>query len=229
MKNYFNDKKNIIIAVIVFLIMAVIIFAIFLFKGSDKHGDKVINSQTFRGQIIDDVVKLPNTVIVNSNEGEIVPRGEYNIKLQPQSESEQALITKAKFTLKESYSLAVLEAVKWSDDQKLVFIKSIGAIGLDGRSSSWQLVFASEKKNKNYEIIILEDKIVSLKELNSAISGYDLPINWYDSYEAIVSLRTLPQFSTSTISALSFYYSIPEASWAYGLANDEKTTSMWVK
>jgi hypothetical protein len=213
----------------IIFVIALIVVAIFLFKGGDNGVKKVINVKTFKGQIINDTIKIPNTVQISSNEGEIVPRGEYNIKLQPRFESEQVFISKAKLTLKEAYGLATVDAYKWAGDEKLVFIKSNGALGLDGRSSSWQLVYGSNEKNRNYEIIISEDKIVSAKELNSAVSGFDLPQNWYDSYEAIISLGALPQFKEETVSAISFYYSEAESSWAYGLANGDKTTAMWVK
>jgi hypothetical protein len=227
MKNYFKNKKNILIAVIIFIIIVVIILIVLAVK-KNPSSLLTFDSKTFKGQIINDNIQIPNTTSVASNEGEIVPRGEYNIKLQPQSETDTAVITKAKLTLKESYNLSVVEANKWSNDAKLVFIKSNGALGLDGRSSSWQLVYGSAIKRAGYEIIIVENQIVSAKEILSESSGFDLPVNWYDSYEAIAALN-LPQFSQDTISALSFYYSSANKSWAYGLANGEKTTSMWVQ
>ena len=227
--NYLKDKKNIAILTMIILIIVVVIFVIISFK---KNTSPEINSlvpKNFKGQVIDDNIKIPNTTVISKTEGEIVPRGEYNIKLQPQSESEQAYILKAKLTLKEAYSVADVAAVKWADDSKLVFIKSNGALGLEGRSSSWQIVFSSPQNKRAYEVIISSDQIVSEKEVDSLISGYDLPVNWYDSYEAIASLRTDPQFAEGTISAISFYYSSAEDSWAYGLANGDKTTAMWVK
>jgi len=229
--DYFKDKKNLIIAGIVILIIAVIVLAIFLFRKSGPSNMSIFDLKTFKGQIIDDVIKIPDTTSITNTEGEFVPRGEYNIKIRPQSEREEVYISKAKLTLKMAYDFVTPEVVKWADDQKLVFIKSNGALGLDGRSSSWRLVYTSKQKNMAYEVIISSDKIVSAKEINSVISGFDLPNNWYDSYEAIASLRNLSQFTDDTVSAISFYYSISEKSWAYGLAtdNDKKTTSMWVK
>jgi hypothetical protein len=227
MNNYFKDKKNILIVAIILIIIIVIIFIVLAFKKDPRSG-RVFNREVFIGQIINDEIKIPQTIEVTSNEGEIVPRGQYNVKLQPQSETETVLITKAKLTLKEAYGLSVVEANKWSIDAKLVFIKSNGALGLDGKSSSWQLVYGSADKRKGYEIIMAENQIVSAKEIISESNGFDLPLNWYDSYEAIATLA-LPQFSQDTISALSFYYSAANNSWAYGIANGDKTTSMWVK
>jgi hypothetical protein len=227
MKNYFKDKKNILIVAIILIIIIVIIFIVLAFK-KNPSSLSTFNSQTFKGQVINDNIKIPNTTEVTSNEGEVVPRGEYNIKLQPQSEVDTAVITKAKLTLKEAYNLSIAEAVKWSNDAKLVFIKSNGALGLDGKASSWQLVYGSAIKKAGFEIIMAENQIVSAKEIISESSGFDLPANWYDSYDAIATLN-LPQFSQDTISAISFYYSGANQSWAYGLANGEKTTSMWVQ
>jgi len=229
MKNYFKDKNNILIVAIILVILIIIVFIILAFQKKQPSGQPVFDSKTFKGQIIDDTIKIPNTTGITSNEGEIVPRGEFDIKLQPQSEGETVYITKAKLTLKESYNLSQIEAAKWSSDAKLVFIKSNGALGLDGKASSWQLVFGSALKKKGYEIIVVENQIVSAKEIISESSGFDLPINWYDSYDAIGTLRNLPQFKDGTISALSFYYSNANKSWAYGLATGEKTTAMWVK
>ena len=229
MNNYFKDKKNIAIGIIIILIIVAIIFVIFSFKKNKQNELTGFNLKTFKGQVISDVVKIPNTISINSNEGEIVLPGQYNVKLQPQSETEQVFISNAKLTLKFAYQLAVQDAIKWSPDQKLVFIKSNGALGLDGKASSWQLVFGSTQRERTYEIIISGDQVINTKEIDSAISGFDLPNNWYDSYEAIASLRNLPQFSSDTVSAISFYYSSANSSWAYGLANGEKTTSMWVK
>lgn len=227
MKNYFKDKKNILIVAIILIIIIVIILIVLTFKKNPSN-TPTFNTQTFKGVVINDNIKIPNTTSVTSNDGEVVPRGEYNIKLQPQSEADTVIITKAKLTLKEAYNLSIIEAVKWSSDTKLVFIKSNGALGLDGKSSSWQLVYGSADRQKGYEIIIGENQIISSKEVLSDSSGFDLPTNWYDSYEAIAALN-LPQFSQDTISALSFYYSSANQSWAYGLANGEKTTSMWVQ
>lgn len=227
--NYFKDKKNIAILGIIILIIAVIVLAIFLFRDNNKNKVNVPDIKNFKGRIIIDSLKAPNTLSVSDNEGELVLRGEYEVKLQPQSETEEVYIPNAKLTLKEAYASVNAEATNWSSDAKLVFIKSNGALGLDGRSSSWQLIYASAKKDKNYELIIFEDKIVASKEIDSKVSGFEIPANWYDSHEAIASLQTLPQFGTSTVSAISFYYSGAQQSWAYGLANGDKTTSMWVK
>jgi hypothetical protein len=214
-----KNKKIIIILAAIFLLALLSGILIFFLNGpKNKVNQRSGQPAEFKGLVINDNVKIPNTVSIADNEGEIVPRGEYNVKLQPQSEQEQVLITNAKLTLKEAYAAVASEVNFWAPDARLVFIKSNGAVGLDGRSSSWQLVFSSSEKGSAYEIITAADKIISQKEIASSARGHELPLNWYDSSEAIASLRYLPQFSADTISAISFYYSAANASWAYGLA-----------
>jgi len=231
MKNYFKNKKIIFffLALILFLVIIIFIFRITKLKTSAPN--EIANTQKFQGQIINDSVQIPDTLSIGPNDGEVVPRGEFNVKIQPQSEADKVIVTNATLTLKEAYFLAKDKATNWANDQKLVFIKSNGALNLEGQSSSWQLVFASTQKKADYEIITGADKIISEKEIVASSKGFDLPINWYDSNEAIASLSNLPQFSLDTISAISFYYSQAAESWSYGLATDngQKTTSMWVK
>ena len=189
MINYLKDKKNIAILFIVLLILVVIVLIFISIRGGNLNLNKQPQNIGFRGWIIDDAITIPDTTSITSNEGEIVPRGKYNIKIQPQSEVEQVYVVKAKLTLKEAYSLAQVPANNWASDRKLIFIKSNGAIDLKGLSSSWQLVFGSKQKNSGYEIIIQEDKIVSQKEIESKLSGFDLPLNWYDDNEAITTIE----------------------------------------
>jgi hypothetical protein len=227
-----KNKKNLLIMTLGVLVLVVIILIIFAFKNSFPGINKSANTpQGFRGQIINDEVKIPITTTISPNAGEVVERGEYNIKLQPQSEQDKVIILKAKISLKGAYVLAKPNADIWAKDNKLVFIKSNGALGLDGAASSWQLVFDSLSKKRNYEIIIEADKIISEKEINSNAKGFDLPNNWYDDSEAIATFMHLPQFTQDTMSSISFYYNQTAKSWAYGLATDNgnKTTSMWVK
>lgn len=219
----------VLVIIIVFILIAALVFFLVSRKNILDFSDYF--SSTFKGQIIEDSPVLPDTSVIAVNEGEFIPRGEYNIKLRPQSERDQVLIPKALLTLKESYGLAAPNIEQWAPDSKLIFIRSLGALGLDGKSSAWQIVCGSAAKKQGLEIIIQADKIISQKEIIVETSGFDLPQNWYDSNEAIASLQNLVQFYNDTISSISFYYSSAGASWAYGLATGQagKTTSMWVK
>jgi len=231
MTDFLKNKKSIFgfLAILFLLIIGLLIFS--FNKKSNINNNSSISQSSFQGVVINDVIKIPTTSQISPNEGEIVLRGEYDIKLRPQSEKDQVYITKAKLTLRGAYDLSSSVAQDWSSDAKLIFIRSNGALGLDGKSSSWQLAYGSVRKEKALEIVIEADKIISQKEIVTQSFGYDLPNNWYDSNEAIASLLNLSQFSFETFSAISFYYSQAADSWAYGLAigQGEKTTSMWVK
>ncbi len=232
MKKNLKYKKIIIGAIIAAVFLAAIIFIIILFTSHNNitTNNNQVREAAFLGIVINDDVKIPDTKNIAPNAGEIVARGDYAVKLQPTSEEEEVLVTKAKLTLKEAYSTAEASARAWSSDARLAFINSNGALGLDGRSSSWQIVFNSQRIASGYEIIITEDKIVSSKQVTSESEGNEPPVNWYDSNEAIASLSTMPQFSDEYLSALTFYYSVSAESWAYALAlTDNKTVSMWVK
>src|SRR3989338_6961807 len=93
------------------------------------------------------------------------------------------IISPDKFSTLKNLSRTIgLEKQRWSSDAKLVFIKSLGAITLEGKSSQWQLAFSSKTKvKKGYEIIIQADQIVSKKEIDSTAVGADLSKNWKDS------------------------------------------------
>ena len=59
--------------------------------------------------------------------------------------------------------------------------------------------------------------------------GYTLPQNWYDSGDALLSLKTEPQFKDATVSSLNFYYNEDGKRWAYALSTSNGTLSMPVK
>jgi hypothetical protein len=231
MRDYLKNKKLILLIALGLFLLVIIIFIVWFFNKPALKNTGVFDPKTFKGVIIDDVVKVPDTLQVAPNEGEVVARGEYSVKLRPQSEKDQVYITKAKLSLKEAYNFTKEAALAWSSDQKLIFIRSNGALGLDGKASSWQIAYGSAKKRKAYEIIIEADKVISEKEVDTQNFGQETPLNWYDSNEAIASLPNLAQFTFDTVSAISFYYSQAAESWAYGLAtgSGQKTTSMWVK
>ncbi len=58
---------------------------------------------------------------------------------------------------------------------------------------------------------------MSQKETSSGSYGVNLPKNWYDSKEVIISVQTLPQFSHATITGLDFFYNTDGKVWMYSL------------
>ncbi|MEK7149901.1 MAG: hypothetical protein AAB757_02945 [Patescibacteria group bacterium] len=226
LKTFFENKQNRYVAGIIFgvIIIALFIYFFNLFPVLEKiiqFGSQV--------KVIDDELVIPQTERVSPADGRIIQKGSYDTLLVPKSEEEEVLVVKAKLTVKGSYDSAIVRAKEWSDDAKLVFIKSLGAIDLGGKSSGWQIVFGSKTKKTGYEIIIQADKIISQKEIKSNSFGYDLPKNWYDSNSAIASLQGLPQFSDATVSSINFYYNLDGKKWGYALSTSRGTTSMPVK
>ncbi len=172
---------------------------------------------------------IPDTKNVATVDARIPNSEAYKVPLVPKSGSEKVVVPNAVLTLKESYAKANPDALIWSNDAKLVLIKSLGALTLEGKSSQWQVVFGSKTKKKGYEVILQGDAVVSKKDIESTAYGYDLPKNWYDANEAIVSLQTLPQFSDATVSGINLFYNADSREWAYGLATSRGATAMPVK
>ena len=152
-----------------------------------------------------------------------------NVSIAPQNNGERVIVPNATLTLKGSYTKVLPEVSSWAPDAKLVFVKSLGTLNIDGKSSEWQIVFGSKTKKKGYEFILEGDKEVSAKQIDSNVYGYTLPKNWYDDDEAIKSVQTLPQFANATISGINFSYNTDGKVWVYGLSTSNGTTSMPVR
>jgi hypothetical protein len=109
----------------------------------------------------------------------------------------------------------------------LSFIKSLGTVTLEGKSSQWQAVFFIPKgSSKSYEIIIQEDKIVSAKAVSGNAVGEELPGTWFDSGEALKRLAEMPQFEDCTIYAIGFAYDTDGKKWRYAVATNLGITSL---
>lgn len=228
-KTFFKNKRYRYIAGILVSVIIVVLI-IYLFNPFNLFPTlKKVEQPAPKARVIEDEPIIPQTEQVSPVDGRIIEKGKYDIPLVPKSEEEEVVVVKAKLTVKGSYDLAGDKAKEWSEDAKLVFIKSLGAVDLEGKSSGWQVVFGSKAKKMGYEIIIQADKIFSQKEIKSDSYGYDLPENWYDSGSAIASLQELPQFSDATVSSITFYYNIDGKNWGYALATSRGTTSMPVE
>lgn len=215
------EKRKIIL---VFLVIAAILAIgfVYFFK-NDKQ--KPLSKKTAR--VIEENLQIPDTKEIIGNEGRMMSESEY--KLPIKKGDEEIIVSKASYSAKESFNIASSKSLQWSDDAKLVFIKSLGAVTPEGKSSQWQIVFGSKKQKRGYEVIIQAEKIVSEKQIESKNIGYGLPQNWYDSGEALESLRSLPQFSDATVSAMNFFYNNDADEWRYAIATSFGNTSMPVK
>lgn len=218
-----NLKKIILIILVVVIVLA----SVWYFW--QKKGGKSISLFKEEKIVVEESFKTLDTKSVSIIDGRVPNVDAYNTPIAPKSEKEKVIVSGAILTLKDSYQLAETNALKWSQDAKLVFIKSYGAVTLEGKSSQWQVVFGSKEKKAGYEIVIQKDLIVSEKEVESKEYGYDLPNNWYDAQDAILSIQTMPQFQESTISGINFVYNADGKIWGYALATSNGTVSVPVR
>ncbi len=220
-KTFFKNKRYQYTAIVVgVIIIALLIYIFDLFPDLAKKfgfGQK--------GKVIEENLIIPDTKKVTVIEGRFASQGIYQTPLVPKSDKDRIIVPNAIITIKGSHDISRNEAEKWSADVKPIFIKSLGAITLEGKSGAWQVVFGSKAKKSGYEIIVQGDKIIFQKEISSDSFGYDLPISWRDSDKVISVLQILPQFSDATISAISLYYNTDGKVWRYILTTSRGLTS----
>lgn len=220
-----TNNKKIIYIVIGIIVVAAIIAGLY-FMGLLPSGILKQLTPAKKPQVINENLVIPDTQKITAGEGRTVENGAVNTPLVPKDESQKIIVTKAILTSLGSYSISAPEAKNWSTDAKLVFIKSLGAVNIDGKSSQWQIVFSSAaQKGKGYEVIVQADQIVSKKEISSTATGADVPKNIKDSSDAVKSLQELPQFSDATISSINLFYNADGKIWRYALSTSKGTTS----
>lgn len=221
------NAKKVYLGILVIIFLAL---SGYTFLNLRKPAENIfVNKETKK--IIVDQVYVPQTNKVNMMDGRLTERASavVAVPINPESTGEQYVVSQAKLTLKQNYDLALAEVIKWSSDSKLAFIKSLGTVTPEGKSTEWQTVFYSPIKNKSYEIIVWEDKIHSAKEIDSILTVGELPRNWFDSSGAVQSLRSMPQFASGTISAINFVYNKDSNDWIYGLQTSVGGTVLHVQ
>lgn len=211
----FVNKKTTIIAIIVI----VLVVGYFVFYSSEEI--KTANT-------VNETLTIPDTKELSSIKERTPTKGAFETKLFPENEGEKVIVPNADLTLKGSYDVALAEAKNWSGDAKLIFIKSQGAITADGKSSQWQVAFGSEDKGRGYEIIVRKVSIVSQKEIESTEKGFDLPLNWYDSPDALAALKS-PENANMTASTITFDFNLDGNKWSYIVATSNGITSVPVR
>lgn len=226
-----ESSKNIyyyVAAAAVIIVLGLVILYFFGIKPSDLA--KELGLQRERPQVVEETLVIPYTQKITGTEGRTASPSSVAVPLVPKSDAEKVIVEKAVLTVKGSYDLAKSEAENWSSSAKLVFVKSLGAVTLEGKSSQWQLAFSSAlKPKKGYEVIIQADDIVSKKEIDASAAGANIPKNWYDSDGAIKSLQELPQFADATVSGINFFFNQDGKTWMYGLTTSRGATSMTVE
>lgn len=225
-----NNKKSTIVLVAVIVVVIAIGVVYFIFPDVFKTIRTTITGE--KPKVVKENLVIPDTQKISGVESRSVTQGPVAVPLVPKTEDEKVIVEKAVLTVKGSYNLAVGEAKNWTSDAKLAFVKSLGAVTLDGKSSQWQLAFSSKtKKNRGYEIIIQGDQIVSKKEIDSKAVGADLPQNWQDSDYFVKKLQERPAFSDAM--ATSFLLSsTPESTdtkWWFSISTSKGTVTFEVK
>ncbi len=200
----------------------------FLFNSPAASPAAPATSQSAGGRVITENLTLPNTTSVSAAEGSMVMPGAVAVPLVPENESEKVIVPNAVLTVKGTLAVAEPEAKKWASDARLVFVKSLGAVTLEGKSSQWQAIYDSRVKKKGYEIIVRGGGVISRKEIESSARGGALPETWQDSDYPIRVLQNLPQFADATVSSITLSYNADGDLWRYNLFTSRGPTSTGV-
>lgn len=214
-----QNSKIFILGGVVIVTLAVV--AWFAMRG----GDHTFSPQ---GVVVEEELVIPNTENIEGNEGRIVKSGAYESPINPSDET-RAVSARAILTIKGAYEAALPVARGWSADAKLISIRSLGIVTFGGMSGEWQVLFGSAERKAGFEVIVYGDAIALQKNVLSESFGFTLPADWYDSGDALLSLRAMSQFADATVSSLSFFYNEDGKRWGYGLATSKGTVSMPVK
>ncbi len=151
--------------------------------------------------------------------------------LAPADDGEKVIVTGAIHSPYTSYDLVQVQAVAWAPDARLVLIKSLGTVTLEGTSVGWQLVFSSAIKKSAYEIIVKNGEVVQKKELLKELIGGDVPLNFKDrdASWATARLTENPQWKEATMTGLNFTYNADAKGWDYIIANTYGGSSIRVR
>jgi hypothetical protein len=222
-----NESGKLVVLALLLVVLVLSVGGYLFMRRKNIIGGQVSEIKTKR--VIVEQMYVPNTQSVNMVDARLSTQKRNEVPINPELSNVEVVVGQAKLTIKEGYSLAETYALKWSADAKLAFIKSLGTVTPEGKSTEWQVMFYSSVKKKSYEVIVWEDKVVSEKELNSELVGQELPKNWFDSSDAIISLRSSPQFATGTVSSINFFYNSDSKDWIYGLQTSLGGTAMHVQ
>lgn len=217
MEEQTTNKKSVAIGIVVAVLA--LVGALYFFKPSLLNiFTQQIGIDVERPMVVDEKPILLDTMEIKSSDRFSVTEGNTQTPLVPKSDGERVIVSKATFTVKGAFDFSKEEANQWSAKAKLAYVKSLGAVTLDGKSSEWQVIYvSSDKKNKGYEVIIFGDQILSKKEVESNFAGADVTENIKDSGEVIVVLQELPQYASATLSAINFYYNNDVKGWRYNI------------
>ncbi len=218
-------KKNIFFAVAV---LVVIVAGGIVFFGIMNAGRKV--AVQGKPRIIEEKLVIPDTQTVHETEARMLEQTGVAVPLVPKSEEEKVVVVHAELTLKEGYAVAANAARTWDGAALLVFVKSLGTVTLEGKSSSWQVLFYSpDKKNTGYEVILQGKEIVSKKEVASNAEGAAVPQTWKDLGDVILELQQHPLYQNASMVSASFHLNPDNKKWYYGILTSKGASAIAVE
>lgn len=181
-------------------------------------------------RIIEETLVVPNTQEVHVADARMLEQGTIAVPLVPKTEEEKVIVARAELTLKGGYVAAAQAAGTWDANALLIFVKSLGAITLDGKSSSWQVLFSSpNKKGVGYEVVLQGKEIVSKKEIGSEAAGATIPQNWKDLGEVISELQQHPLYQDASVTAVSFHLNPDNKKWYYNILTSKGANAIAVE
>ncbi len=227
MKTYYSRNQKIFLAVLVGMLFVVIIVGAFmLHSGGPSIIKNPFTPSAQPEKTVEPFVpsRLDHVGVGDARNAPLVSGG-----ARISEAGDMSTQTENDLTLRLAYAKAAGVARTWSPDAALVYINSLGRMQAGGISSEWQVVFGSKAKKGGYEVLVYNGQISKSVEVPSSVYGFALPHNWYDSSDALTSLRTQPQFATATVAAINFYYNEDGKRWGYALATSGGTVAMPVQ
>ncbi|HAT68612.1 MAG: hypothetical protein A2481_00270 [Candidatus Yonathbacteria bacterium RIFOXYC2_FULL_47_9] len=225
MNEFFNNNKRALLMGV--LVVIAVISAIIYYRGPSN-----VKRAIFGGErVVDEVIKIPTGSLRTSTDGWFPSKEAYKVPLNPQNDGERVVVTGAVLTPYGVYTLALPVAQAWESDAKLILMKSLGTVMIDGKSLGWQVVFGSKTKKKGYELVVERDTLITQKEIPSSVFGADVPGNFIerDAVWAIQRLAENPQFSSATMTGLNFVYNVDAKAWDYVIAHSFGGSSVRVR
>lgn len=208
------------------LVLGLILVSLLAIIEAGKIARESLAPKAKTQKIVADTFVPLDTVAIPAGNGRSLELAKVGMPIDPSKFTVDFVAPEAKLTVKDGYNLALPLAQSWSADAKLVFIKSVGTATGEGKAVEWQVVFGSKIKKAGYEVVIFGDQVRSQKTIASKSFGHEVPRRWFDSSGAVISLRTMPQFSTAVISGINFFYNDDAKGWMYGLATSQGVTGI---
>lgn len=206
------------------VVIIILVLAVYFWQTSPSFKKAVTFLE--KPTVITENIVIPNTTRTMTSDARVASGDKYAVPLVPKTNGEEVIVPNAVLTLRESYNLASVEGEKWATDAKLVYIKSLGAVTLEGKSSTWQVVMGSRTKGMGYEVIIQGSAVLSQKEVDSKDYGGTIPEIWKDLAVVIKELQSHPLYQNATVSEVNFYYNTDNKKWYYAIATSKGMSSI---